>query len=565
MRRCIIPLILLIIPLASISASERPVVGAIRWDAWHTPTGNNPAVAMIASLGPRQYHYRLPFFANVAGENDITLGGYTQDILDREIGFAKAGGLGYWAFLLYETNSAMSDALGFYLSSSRKQDMPFCIIATPNTFGNKAQFRERMKRMVTLMTEPSYQCVQNGRPLMYLFDVRDAWIPSWGGETNTRALFDEFRSAVKAAGRGDPYITVMDFNAPHGKKIADITGSQAISTYAKSGPMNGATPYQMLAKHAADFWEQCALTGMDVVPIVMAGWDRRPRIEHPVPWEKNQKPGVGIEHFYVMPTPQELAAHIQDAIQWCVDNQTSAGAQTVIVYAWNEHDEGGYLCPTLNDDGSANTGRLSAIAGMLSSFADLPTKTSGELPCEGMLLRLDADDAARIVMENGSITQWNDSSERGNDAVAADSRVNPVSLPGGRRALRFNGGYFRIPSIKAEGTVTAVTVTRRTAGQPTGKFGRIVSFYDGSTSTNNAPADWMAPSWCVTVLDEKPYDMNCRIITAGKIDGLTVGANASRNGDVFYGDIAEIIVYDRALSTDEERSIRIAMRKKWMH
>jgi len=37
----------------------------------------------------------------------------------------------------------------------------------------------------------------------------------------------------------------------------------------------------------------------------------------------------------------------------------------------------------------------------------------------------------------------------------------------------------------------------------------------------------------------------------------------SRNGDVFSGDIGEIIIYDRALTPDEERSVRHVLRKKW--
>jgi hypothetical protein len=39
----------------------------------------------------------------------------------------------------------------------------------------------------------------------------------------------------------------------------------------------------------------------------------------------------------------------------------------VLVYAWNEHDEGGWLCPTLNPDGTANTERLLALATVLKS------------------------------------------------------------------------------------------------------------------------------------------------------------------------------------------------------
>ena len=56
--------------------SVKPVVGAIRWDAWHGDAGLEhyakaggrwknltPGLAVERSLGPKHWHYRLPFFA----------------------------------------------------------------------------------------------------------------------------------------------------------------------------------------------------------------------------------------------------------------------------------------------------------------------------------------------------------------------------------------------------------------------------------------------------------------------------------------------------------------------
>jgi hypothetical protein len=38
-----------------------------------------------------------------------------------------------------------------------------------------------------------------------------------------------------------------------------------------------------------------------------------------------------------------------------------------LIYAWNENDEGGWLVPTLNPDGSANSERLTAMAAKLKN------------------------------------------------------------------------------------------------------------------------------------------------------------------------------------------------------
>jgi len=229
-----------------------------------------------------------------------------------------------------------------------------------------------MKRVIKLIGEPSYQMVLGNRPLVYLFNVEDDRVKAWGGEKNARRLFDEFRDAVKAARGGNPYLVVMDFSPLHGKKIMNMIGGDAISSYATMGTVSKPSPFCELSRHAATFWEQCRGTGAEVVPLAMAGWDRRPRIEHPVPWEKYQKPGEGMEKFYIMPTPQELAEHIRHAMRWTSDNKAVCPAQVIIIYAWNEHDEGGFLCPTLNENGTANTARLDAISAMKRALRATP-------------------------------------------------------------------------------------------------------------------------------------------------------------------------------------------------
>lgn len=348
------------------TGDARPLIGVIRWDAWDN--SGAPGKAMELSLGPQRYHYRLPFFGKIVSENEVSIGGYTQAVVDREIAFAKAGGIDYWAFLLYEPDTSMSRALSFYLSSAKKRDIRFCAIATPNSFGNADTFHDKMQRVISLMAEPSYQKTACNRPLLYLFDVSDAWIEAWGGQDGANRLFDEFRAGVKAKGMNTPYIVVMDFVPSHAKKVADIIHAEAVSSYAVSGSGTNGQPYVSLTDTAKSFWESCAATGAQVVPIVMAGWDRRPRIEHPVPWETWQKPGEGMDKYYLMPTPQELAAHIQDAMRWVAAKGDLCPAQTVIAYAWNEHDEGGWLCPTLNPDGTANKERLDAIAKMTRNY-----------------------------------------------------------------------------------------------------------------------------------------------------------------------------------------------------
>lgn len=50
--------------------SSRPLVGAIRWDGWH---GDASSVGLMLekTLAPEHWHYRLPFFGRVIGENEV--------------------------------------------------------------------------------------------------------------------------------------------------------------------------------------------------------------------------------------------------------------------------------------------------------------------------------------------------------------------------------------------------------------------------------------------------------------------------------------------------------------
>ncbi len=78
-------------------SGARPIVGAIRWDAWYGESG--PVKEVERSLGPKKYHFRLPFFARVFGDDQVRINGDAETIMDQEIAFAAEAGLNYWAFV----------------------------------------------------------------------------------------------------------------------------------------------------------------------------------------------------------------------------------------------------------------------------------------------------------------------------------------------------------------------------------------------------------------------------------------------------------------------------------
>ena len=344
----------------------RPVVGAIRWDAWHNPDKGSAAREVERSLSPKKYHWRAPFFSEILSDTAIRIKGYTQEVVDQEIEYASEMGLDYWAFLLYDEHSALSDGLNYYLDSKIKNKIKFCAMVTPSrSFGSKGT---ELERLVRYFKEPSYLMIAGNRPLIYFFRPTPEWVSTMGGENVVKEELGMLTKKTKEAGYGEPYIVVMHYDQTRGLQMFDLLEADALSDYAIGGD-NGAegNDYVRLMKQSEVFWDKYKESGHTLVPTIMTGWDRRPRIENPVSWELEQKQGKGMDKYFEAPTTKELIHHFMQAMEWANKKNSADQAKIVLVYAWNEHDEGGWLCPTLNEDGAINTERLEAVKKVLGN------------------------------------------------------------------------------------------------------------------------------------------------------------------------------------------------------
>ena len=93
--------------------------------------------------------------------------------------------------------------------------------------------------------------------------------------------------------------------------------------------------------------------------------------------------GERWDAWFTEPTPDELAAHVTEALGW-VDARTDvATAGTAIVYAWNEHDEGGWLCPTWTAAGPDET-RVDALADAVTVWDERLPLQNGSFEAPGI-------------------------------------------------------------------------------------------------------------------------------------------------------------------------------------
>jgi hypothetical protein len=354
---------LLSAPLAVVQAGdESPIVGAIRWDGWY----GDPTVtaAVEASLGQRKYHFRLPWFADVMGDDAVRINGDSQTIMDQEIAYAAQARLNYWAFLDYlDEAPGMSIALNRYLATKDKKGIRYCLIEEGTRLDKAGT--SAWGRLVEHFRHPDYQTVLDGRPLLCV-----------SGTTATlgKAEWADLKQRTIAAGLKAPYLVLMDWKNPEAGRVR--LGFDAVSRYAASGKgyTNDPLSYAALtSSHVRrELWGTWAQDGTPCITFATAGWDTRPRQERPPSWchdlidvatpdptpPAQQRPLVDA----TTATPEELATHMRAAIAWTRAHRDINPANAIIMYAWNEHDEGGWLQPTRGTDARADDSRIRALS-----------------------------------------------------------------------------------------------------------------------------------------------------------------------------------------------------------
>ena len=355
----------LLIATPSSPASERAAtrgvaVGAIRWDAWHGDA-SEIGRAVQKSLSPKHWQWRLPFFAEVAPDGVVKIDSDSDAVMTREIAYAQAAGLDYWAFCAYGAEDPMSRALNRYLANPARDKVRFCMIGDASHW-RPNNIEPEAARFADLMARPNYQTVLNRRPLFYILNMAlESNETAWAKAGGFRKAVEALRAAARARRLPEPYCVAMVPWPDKAKAFAETSGCDAISAYAVQAGGKDA-PFADLTTYVEDFWKRSMDTGAKVVPLAMTGWDRRPRIERSVFWEHNEGWGADIERFYHQAKPAEIGNHVRKAVEWTRSHPTNAEAQAVIIYAWNEHDEGGWLCPTRGEGDARVQATGSALA-----------------------------------------------------------------------------------------------------------------------------------------------------------------------------------------------------------
>lgn len=331
--------------------ASRPIVGAIRWDAFYG-TGN-VVQAVEKSLGPARYHHRAPFFAKVKGEDKLSINGDTDEVMKQEIAYAAEAGV-YWAFLTYPWQSELSAPLRRFLQHSDRNQVKFALILSEHVV--KEWDRHFRKVLLDACAMPNYQTVLDGRPLIYFFQ-----------DVHTKQKLAGVRALVQQRTGKNPYFIFLMHGIPKQKwPEKKALGFDASTKYAQF-PHQMRMTYQAFDQQIQRDWQSWAKSKYQHTPLLSAGWDNRPRYYNPVSWIPKKE--SMLTRYSETPTAQELAAQVKAGMDFVHKNQKFCEARNLLMYAWNEHDEGGWLCPTLDPKtGGMDDRRVKAVGKVIHGW-----------------------------------------------------------------------------------------------------------------------------------------------------------------------------------------------------
>jgi len=180
----------------------------------------------------------------------------------------------------------------------------------------------------------------------------ERFVQELGGPRETRALFEEIDDRLQKAG-----LTPMHWNGmvagPAAVALLQEAGFHSTSRYnihssAQQVRADGTEPYEAVMEAHRQHWRNMRTTALVDLPVVTMGWDCTPRCRLDVPWPFAMSPGTDAYEYPYVPvvvgnTPELYEQLLRDAAQHIAQDQRNPFA--IVLYAWNEWTEGGYLLP----------------------------------------------------------------------------------------------------------------------------------------------------------------------------------------------------------------------------
>lgn len=376
----------------------RPLMGLQRWDMYSGEGATQKQElgyleGAQAFLKPEQWWHRAPFFTRLTKDVDWVVHPvgagplwinypynfqFVKETMDQEIDFATDAGIDFFIFngpaLTLQSNGwGLHNNLDAYLLNTREDKTKFVCALYGHSAMNYGRTRVdlMLDEAISYMKLPEWQSVLSGRPLIPVIfpeGFRDQLEGQEDpAERMTAAQFiQHIRDRVMAEGLRNPYIvatTVPARSYEHADEymvdgydaFTDYSGGYggAMATFG-NGPSFASATQSMLGVWDGEFKAK----ELNFIPSMSNGNYAWPRAEGDTHWI--------IEE----PLPGDMKALVKSSLQYVMDNAEDCGAQVLFSYSWNEHSEGGGICPTMgaSPDYIPVTAKLDEFALGLSEF-----------------------------------------------------------------------------------------------------------------------------------------------------------------------------------------------------
>lgn len=347
-------------------------VGVVRWDACGDLTTFFGASAYRTLRNPK-YRGRLPFYTKFAGDGARAAFDFPTDsaeYADEETRLAASAGADYFMFCYYPNEPfyevdygknvglatiapylyQLNAGLDAYKDLPDKRGVKWCAI-----IGVSRLSESDYEKLAGEFGSDDYEKI-DGRPLVYVF---------------TRDEEEDYKARLTRAAkkRGfEPYFVAM-YNA------SEADGFDAVGSYAVGG-----SPCENYAANYLGWWKEHhrkrLATGYPVIPAVAMGWDPRPRIDAPVVWYGY------LEGEYEELSERNILDQAEEARKLLADNPAASIGHATF-FAWDEFEEGGWICPTVTVDERGEPirdehGKVAINADKLRAFAAAVKVLKGE-------------------------------------------------------------------------------------------------------------------------------------------------------------------------------------------
>ena len=329
-------------------------IGVINWDC-ALPEDTYFGHYAITSLSNPAYKDRIPYYAEIVNDHRISFPRKTQEEFDRELTYAIEAGIDYFAYTWYTDEKIPDDqitghdqgncvdgklwelgwARHLHMQSALRDKIGMCAILICMHRYLDSDFA----KLAEAMKEPYYEKI-DGRPVVCLF----------GGYRTD--YIERLRRFPEDFGCADPYIVFFNNGGP---QAADYTAAEAVSAYACC--RSQITDYAYLIERNISDNETRKKFGVRILPHFTMGWNPMPRVDNPVPW--TNYPRTDYAHPADAADTEAGAKALAD---WILANRDVTVPGHILTFAWNEFEEGGYICPTRGADGGICTDHLENFA-----------------------------------------------------------------------------------------------------------------------------------------------------------------------------------------------------------